>query len=237
MIPKSALQTILYGTVLFPYYINLAVNTTDLVQRFKFLITASLGNFPVANGFLKPLNPILGETFEGSYPDGTKLYAEQTSHHPPVSSFLTIGPNKSYTFYGYYLYDANAGLNSLTLKNKGKRRIIFNSDKQIIDFDYGYESYTGTFWGTMKHETLGSIEFIDKKNNIKAVITLGKTKKKPTDYFSGEITVNGKVVSKCTGSYNGFIDFDGIRYWDFRKIKPFRINIDDSGLESDHSKR
>lgn len=63
MIPKSALFTIQYGTVLFPYYMNLAVKTKDLVERFKLLITASFGNFPVANGFLKPLNPILGETF------------------------------------------------------------------------------------------------------------------------------------------------------------------------------
>lgn len=92
MIPKSALQTILYGTVLFPYYINLAVNSTDKVERLKMLIVATFGNFPIANGFLKPLNPILGETFQGSYPDGSKLYAEQTSHHPPVSSFLVIGP-------------------------------------------------------------------------------------------------------------------------------------------------
>jgi len=40
----------------------------------KLLITATLGNFPVANSFLKPLNPIIGETFEASYMDGTKMY-------------------------------------------------------------------------------------------------------------------------------------------------------------------
>lgn len=63
MIPKSALHTIFYGTCLFPYYMNLAVKTDDLLERFKLLITATICNFPVANGFLKPLNPILGETF------------------------------------------------------------------------------------------------------------------------------------------------------------------------------
>jgi len=40
----------------------------------KLLITASLGYIPVANNFYKPLNPIIGETFEASYMDGTKMY-------------------------------------------------------------------------------------------------------------------------------------------------------------------
>lgn len=76
MIPKSALQTALTGTCLFPIYLAKATQTTDLVERFKLLIIATFANFPVANTFLKPLNPILGETFQASYVDGTKLYGE-----------------------------------------------------------------------------------------------------------------------------------------------------------------
>lgn len=37
---------------------------------------ATLGNFYINCSFLKPLNPILGETIEANYADGTKLYAE-----------------------------------------------------------------------------------------------------------------------------------------------------------------
>jgi hypothetical protein len=44
----------------------------------------------------KPLNPILGEIFTGywDYPDGTKGYyiSEQTSHHPPKSSYFFMAP-------------------------------------------------------------------------------------------------------------------------------------------------
>lgn len=39
-------------------------------------MVALIGNFIQANSFLKPLNPIIGETFEGSYDDGSLLYAE-----------------------------------------------------------------------------------------------------------------------------------------------------------------
>lgn len=76
MIPKSALEKALYSTCLFPLYINKATLSTNLVERFKYLICATLGNFYINCGFLKPLNPILGETCTGIYPDGTRLYAE-----------------------------------------------------------------------------------------------------------------------------------------------------------------
>jgi len=33
--------------------------------------------------------------------DGTNIYGEQTSHHPPVSNYLIEGPDKSYQFSGY----------------------------------------------------------------------------------------------------------------------------------------
>lgn len=47
-------------------------------------------------GVKKPLNPVLGETYTCSweYPDGTHGYyiSEQTSHHPPKSSYFFMAP-------------------------------------------------------------------------------------------------------------------------------------------------
>ena len=47
-------------------------------------------------GVKKPLNPILGETFTcyWDYPDHTRGYyiSEQTSHHPPKSSYFYMAP-------------------------------------------------------------------------------------------------------------------------------------------------
>lgn len=40
----------------------------------------------------KPFNPILGETFEGVWPDGTKIFMEHVSHHPPISCFSVEHP-------------------------------------------------------------------------------------------------------------------------------------------------
>ena len=49
----------------------------------------------------------------GHYNDGTKVFLEQTSHHPPISYMLVYGPNNSYKCFGPSIYAASAGLNSL----------------------------------------------------------------------------------------------------------------------------
>lgn len=52
----------------------------------------------------------------------------------------------------YYVYEAKSGLNSITLKNHGKRFVTFK-DGQKIEYNFAYENYSGTVMGTMKVET------------------------------------------------------------------------------------
>lgn len=59
----------------------------------------------------KPFNPILGETWSGSFPDGTQVYFEQTSHHPPVSHWEILGDG--WKLYGYGMYSASLRGNAL----------------------------------------------------------------------------------------------------------------------------
>ena len=54
----------------------------------------------------------------------------------------------------------------------------------------------------------GKIEFEDKKNGLTAWYEISAEKKKPLDCFIGEIIKDDKVVSKMSGSYMGYIDFD-----------------------------
>jgi len=76
MIPKSALEKLLFSTCLFPIYINKACTTNDPLERLKLVICATIGQFYLNLSFFKPLNPIIGETCEASYSDGTLLYSE-----------------------------------------------------------------------------------------------------------------------------------------------------------------
>ncbi|POS87607.1 hypothetical protein EPUL_000933, partial [Erysiphe pulchra] len=71
----------------------------DPVQRFISVSAGSetyMATDSIPRGVKKPLNPILGETFScyWQFPDNTKGYyiSEQTSHHPPKSSYFYMIP-------------------------------------------------------------------------------------------------------------------------------------------------
>jgi hypothetical protein len=49
----------------------------------------------------KPFNPILGETFQ-AWIHGCPAYAEQISHHPPISALMMYG--RGYIISGTKLY-------------------------------------------------------------------------------------------------------------------------------------
>lgn len=85
MIAKSALERNLQSTIFFPLYLNRASMSPNPIERLKLVLTATIATFYINLSFLKPLNPILGETLQGSLNDGTTLFAEQISHHPPIS--------------------------------------------------------------------------------------------------------------------------------------------------------
>ena len=218
MIPLTILQHVCNGHFNYPLYLNLASLTNDYVERMKFIIVATLSCWFKSSVVLKPLNPILGETYEMIWEDGSHEYVEQTSHHPPCSNFIIYGPNNNYIYCGYLNYTSNAYFNSFKLNNTGKRYIKFK-DGTHVDFNYSLDNYSNTFWGCFRHEIVGQMEFNDITNGINCKFNLGNDKdKKLSDYFIGEIKdKDGNVVSKFNGSYLSHIDFDGIRYWDIRK--------------------
>ncbi|RAL62390.1 hypothetical protein DID88_004956 [Monilinia fructigena] len=69
----------------------------DPVQRFTSVVKFYLSGWHIKPpGVKKPLNPILGEIYTcyWQFPDNTKGYyvSEQTSHHPPKSSYFYMAP-------------------------------------------------------------------------------------------------------------------------------------------------
>lgn len=186
--------------------------------------------------FEKPLNPVLGETLHGLLEDGAELYAEQTSHHPPVSHYYVEGPNKNYTMHGYYNYTANAGLNSLTINNVGKKSFIF-PDGQTITHNLPNEIFSGTFFGIVRQETLGVIEFIEAPTGYTARIQFGGIQNMASDYITGEIRdPGGETLSTISGTYCGYLEIDGVRYWDARHVRPYEFSFD-GNLASDSEVR
>jgi hypothetical protein len=127
---------------------------------------------------------------------------------------------------GYVIFSTSAGFNSLTvfsnqLRNQGKKQIKFK-DGSIIQITFPDDQFVKTFIGTMRQETFGSFTIDDKKNKLQCLVNIGNVKGKLSDYVEGVIVEDGKrIVSKLTGTYLGYFEFDGVRYWDAREVSAF----------------
>jgi len=73
MLPLTILQTIAMSIFQFPIYLNIIGTSKDHLERFKHIIVATISCFHNSSHFLKPLNPILGETYEVMYNDGSRV--------------------------------------------------------------------------------------------------------------------------------------------------------------------
>jgi hypothetical protein len=120
-----------------------------------------------------------------------------------------------YKWWGYSTYTPKAHMNSIDLDCSGSKSIAF-ADGTVISFDPLSDTALNTVWGTLVHLPCGRVNFKDPKNGLTGWYEINSVKKKPKDYFRGEIIKEGEVVSKMYGNYMGYIDFDGVRYWDVR---------------------
>ena len=124
----------------------------------------------------KPFNPILGETLQGHFADGTKFYCEHTSHHPPISNFMIEDADGLYTLSGYYEITGKMGANNFISGLRGPNDLIFKDGQHIR---FGFPSYRlgGTVMGERSIEAIGSCIYEDLTNNNKAVLLMNTFKK------------------------------------------------------------
>lgn len=115
-------------------------------------------------------------------------------------------------------------MNSIDLDVTGSKVIWFRSDGASIKYNGPNDNFQNFLWGTLIHNLTGTCNFVDEMHGIEASYTFGTAGRKyPRDYFTGEIKRDGEVVSKIFGSFMGYVDFDGVRYWDGRRMQNFEI--------------
>jgi len=160
----------------------MAGQTNDHLERLKLTIAFAMSSIYMCTGQSKPFNPLLGETHQGNFPDGSKFYCEHTSHHPPITNFLLEDKDDLYQLNGYYEITGKMGVNNFTSGMRGPNNLIFKDGQHIR---FGFPSYKlgGTITGDRSIETIGSCTFEDLTNNRKAVLLMSTFKK--AGYFSG----------------------------------------------------
>ena len=111
-------------------------------------------------------------------------------------------------------------MNSIDLDVKGGKTITF-ADGGKVTYTPHQDKFYNSLWGTLAHCLCGTCDFVDEANGVTATYTIGT--KKGRDYIKGEIKKDGRVVSTLTGTYMGWLEFDGVRYWDIRRMQNFAL--------------
>jgi hypothetical protein len=256
---KSFLEKMTEGWAYAPTYLTRAALTHDPLERFKNVITFVVAGIHLTPAFRKPFNPILGETYQARLSDGTEIYCEQTTHHPPASNWQVIGPNNLYHYHGRGLCSASARGNTLKGYQHGLNVVEFG-DGTKITWTLPTLAICGALFGERTQHYEGALNFRDEKNKLSCDLvfnaealgflkSLVSKQKKPCDYMRGEITrlsdhhveekkkkkkEDKEVVCLVEGSWLTHLDFAGTRYWDVERDLPHLIApVDDAILPSD----
>lgn len=185
--PRSSIQRIADLWSGAPHFLSRAAKQTDPEERIKNVVGFALSSYVLVTKQDKPFNPLLGETNQGMFPDGTRYYCEHTSHHPPITHFLVEGPNNSYRMHGYYEFIGSMGKNNLTSGLRGPINLEFPDGGRlrfnVLDWKLG-----GTLMGDRTIELTGSLVVEDIQNETKAVMVVSTYK------------TSGMFSKKTTGS-------------------------------------
>lgn len=253
--PRSYLDRVVDGFWSAPIYLTKAAEESQKgnhLEAFKNVITFVIsGLHATCSQEGKPFNPILGETYQAKFADGTDIYCEQSSHHPPITNVELVGPQNNFHFYGYGEWKASLKIASNYVEGwqKGPLTVDFASGTRIV-FSLPKVFFRGLVRGDRVIEYDGMIHFEDKKNDLVADVYINppdeqpqqtgwmrgmfssKPKRPPTDYVKGTITGKGK--GKIEGTWMGSLEFDGVKYWSFKdKLTVFKPVPIDNPLPSD----
>ena len=189
--PRSTLERIIDWWSFGPIFLSEAAKTADPVAKMKLVVAFAISGLYISGNQNKPFNPLLGETYQGHFEDGTEIYCEHTSHHPPIANFLLI--NKLWKFYGRYEFVARLSKNTLQLLQEGPNNIEFSDGTKITFYLPGIKA-KGMIMGDRLLKYHRVAKFIDEKNGIKALIKLNSekkkglfAKKKSSDGFEGKL--------------------------------------------------
>ena len=98
--PRSLIERIIDWWSYGPTYLKRAAKKGTVVDRIKLIICYMVSGMHAGISLYKPFNPLLGETYQGTFEDGSSITCEHICHHPPISYFSLYG--EGYKMYGHY---------------------------------------------------------------------------------------------------------------------------------------
>ena len=237
-----------------------AYQCKDPIERMKYVFCFAISGIHQGPYLCKsnaPFNPILGETYQATLPNGSRLYIEQTEHHPPSFNYLLYGPENHFVFSGFGTIEANLDTINIIKGDRIGKNIIKFADGSLYSFSNLKTRISGVVMGERIYNYFGDLIIKDYKNKIECIYTLIDTYnqgllskmifgKHKIQYDEGKVEikqVNPQTKEKelkSTGyaSWLGQAFFDGKQYWSiFENTDNWTQDNISFILESDSTKR
>ncbi|CEL98315.1 unnamed protein product [Vitrella brassicaformis CCMP3155] len=228
--PRSGLERISDQWSFGPTFLRKAAmvppGPNQALERLKYVISFCVAGLHRACSQLKPFNPILGETFQAAWCDGSHLFMEHTSHHPPISHFQADGPDGLFRFWGFYEFKGQLKGNAAVGRQEGPLVVEFH-DGGRVEYTMPAAKLSGLIWGARTFEWVDRLRFEDRANGLTCTLVLAPDgrplfglPRTPVDTLRGSIKKDGKSVVSVTGSWLEGLHFDGKSYWSLYDFEP-----------------
>lgn len=218
---KSMLERIT-NFFLIPNLLLEANKTEDPLERFVSMLKWYLASWHIApKAVKKPLNPVLGEVFScywDDLPEGNQAFyvSEQTSHHPPKSSYFYLVPKEKIRVDGVVVPKSKFLGNSSAAIMEGWGHVTLGRwDNEVYIMNQPNMYVRGILFGKMKME-LGDHMYVKcAKSGYEADIDF-KTK----GYISGTYdaiegfikdTNSGEKLYTISGKWNGVMEIKDLK--------------------------
>lgn len=203
----------------------------DPVERMVGIVKWYLSGFYIKpQGVKKPYNPILGEYFrtKWNHEDGTTTHyvAEQTSHHPPISSLYISNRKAGFVINGSIFPRSKFLRISVASFLDGTAILTLLETGEVYTITFPTVYGRGIIVGTLLMELCGNVSIHCHQTHIKADIDF-KEKGFFGEYnvISGKITQKKDVLYTLSGKWDGRMDITNAKtkksevLWDSKDAK------------------
>ncbi|EJD43595.1 Oxysterol-binding protein [Auricularia subglabra TFB-10046 SS5] len=168
----------------------------------------------------KPLNPVLGETFRGYWPDKngrgkTFLLVEQVSHHPPITAFWIHNAAKGLTLQGYCAQRTSFSSGSIIVKQVGHAMLTValpGGDRERYLITLPKLRIDGLWYGSPY------IELTDSSYIQSSTGWLSTIEYKGKGYFSGKSHTFKATLAPNGGQGGATTTFEGLWHETGKKV-------------------
>ena len=190
-----------------------------------------VGGFYIYMQAKKPWNPVLGETYVGNYESGAKIYAEQTSHHPPISDWDIYGKDEQWRCHAHCSFTIDSGMREVDINQNGIFHLEFK-DGQVYEWEFPIIQVYGIIYGDRIIRIKGPVIIKDLTNHLVCEVQIQpkKDKSKKIDaseattvyaftYQEGDKSMKERRVMRGDWTKCLTVDPDNTVIWDIQKTR------------------